>query len=48
MKVKVFDNSQALGLAAAKHAAQVLNAVIARGECPRLLLSTGASQFTFF
>lgn len=48
MKVAVFENSQALGQTAAKHAARVLNAVIARGECPRLLLSTGASQFTFF
>lgn len=48
MKVKVFENSQLLGRAAAKHAAQVLREVIARGEQPRLLLSTGASQFTFF
>lgn len=48
MKVKVLESSQALGQAAAKHAAQVLKETIARGEQPRLLLSTGASQFTFF
>ncbi len=48
MIVKVMENSQALGQAAAKHAAQVLNQIIACGEYPRLLLSTGASQFAFF
>ena len=48
MKVKVFEQTEEMGRAAAAHAAQVLNAVIARGEKPRLLLSTGASQFAFF
>lgn len=48
MKVKVFEHSQEMGQAAAKQAAQVLNAIIAKGERPRLLLSTGASQFPFF
>ena len=48
MKVKVFETSKDMGVASAKHAAKVLNEVIARGEKPRLLLSTGASQFPFF
>jgi len=48
MKVKVYENSQELGRAAAKHAASVLNERIAKGEMPRIILSTGASQFTFF
>ena len=48
MKVQVFAETKAMGQAAAAHATQVLNQVIARGEQPRLLLSTGASQFPFF
>ena len=48
MKVQVFENSQQMGQASAKHAARVLNEIIAKGERPRLLLSTGASQFPFF
>lgn len=48
MKVKVFETTQEMGKAAAKHAAEVLNRCIAAGEKPRLLLSTGASQFAFF
>ena len=48
MKVKVFDSTEAMGLAAAKHAAQVLNETIAKDGTARLLLSTGASQFPFF
>lgn len=48
MKVKVFDTTEAMGLAAAKHAAEVLNTVIAKDGTARLLLSTGASQFPFF
>lgn len=48
MKVKVFDTSCAAGAAAAKQAAEKLNAVIAEKGSARLLLSTGASQFKFF
>lgn len=48
MKVKVFQTTQEMGAAAAKHAAEVLNKHIANGENPRLLLSTGMSQFVFF
>ena len=48
MLVKVFENTEAMGKAAAKHAAAILNEKIAAGEKPRLLLSTGASQFAFF
>ena len=48
MKVHVFEETKAMGQAAAAHAARVLNEAIARGGQPRLLLSTGASQFPFF
>ena len=48
MNVKVYETTQKMGKAAAKHAAAVLNRCIAAGENPRLLLSTGASQFAFF
>ena len=48
MKVKVYETAQQMGKAAAKQAAEVLNRCIAAGDKPRLLLSTGASQFTFF
>ncbi len=48
MKVKVFESSAMAGAAAAKQAAEKLNAVIAEKGSARLLLSTGASQFAFF
>lgn len=48
MKVKVFNTSEEMGLAAAKQAADYLRKRIAQGRQPRLLLSTGASQFPFF
>ena len=48
MKVNVFQTTQEMGAAAAKHAAEILNKHIANGENPRLLLSTGMSQFVFF
>ena len=48
MKVKVFNTSEEMGLAAAKQAADYLRKLIAQGRQPRLLLSTGASQFPFF
>ena len=48
MKVKVFETPKELGAAAAKHAAEVLRRAIAEKGSARLLLSTGASQFTFF
>ena len=48
MKVKVFETSCASGAAAAKQAAEKLNAVIKEKGSARLLLSTGASQFKFF
>ncbi|MBQ2875807.1 MAG: 6-phosphogluconolactonase [Clostridia bacterium] len=48
MKVKVFETAQEVGAAAAKQAAAKLNATIAEKGSARLLLSTGASQFTFF
>ena len=48
MKVKVFETAAQVGAAAAKQAAAKLNAVIKEKGSARLLLSTGASQFTFF
>lgn len=45
MKVKVFENSEALGRGAAKYCATVLNKAIAENGNARLLMSTGASQF---
>ena len=48
MKVKVFETAEQVGAAAAKQAATKLNEVIAEKGSARLLLSTGASQFTFF
>ena len=48
MQLKVYKNSQELGIAAAKHAAQILNKAIKEKGHARILLSTGASQFDFF
>lgn len=48
MKVKVYATSDEMGFAAAKQAASYLNELISQGKQPRLLLSTGASQFPFF
>ena len=48
MKVKVFTTDKEAGKAAAKQAAEKLNAVIKEKGAARLLLSTGASQFAFF
>lgn len=46
MKLKVFKTPDELGQAAASCAAELLNQAIARKGKARLLLSTGASQFT--
>ena len=48
MQVKVYKNSEELGVAAAKAAAEKLCSVIEKKGHARLLLSTGASQFDFF
>ena len=48
MKVKVFETSDEMGKQASAQARDVINAVIAKGETARILLSTGASQFPFF
>ncbi len=48
MKVVLAKDSTELGLLAAKHAAKEINAAIAKDGNARILLSTGASQFTFF
>lgn len=45
MKVNVFNNSEALGKAAAEYSAKILQKVIAEKGKARLLLSTGSSQF---
>ena len=48
MKVKVFETAEQLCAAAAKQAAEKINATIKEKGSARILLSTGASQFTFF
>ena len=48
MKVVLAKDSKDLGYLAAKHAAKEINATIAKDGNARILLSTGASQFTFF
>ena len=48
MKVKVYATPDEGGKAAARAAAEKLNKVIAERGSARLLLSTGASQFSFF
>ena len=48
MKVVLAKDSKDLGYLAAKHAAKEINAAIAKDGNARILLSTGASQFTFF
>lgn len=48
MKVKIFQNPQELGRAAAKQCAQVIRECIAQKGKARLVFSTGASQFELF
>ena len=48
MKVVLAKDSKELGYLAAKHAAKEINAAIEKDGNARILLSTGASQFTFF
>ncbi len=48
MKVKVFETTAEMGRVAAKQAAEVVNGCIKEQGYARILLSTGASQFTFF
>ena len=48
MKIRVFETLPALGAAAARQAAGVINAAIERNGAARVALSTGASQFPFF
>jgi len=45
MKVKVLDNAEELGKAAARYSAEVLRQAIAEKGKARLMLSTGSSQF---
>jgi len=47
MKLEVFPNSSALGLAAAEVAATVLKDTITRQGSARIIAATGASQFNF-
>lgn len=46
MKLHIYPTAEALGLAAAQRTAEYLNAAIATKGEARLILSTGASQFT--
>ncbi|NLC68335.1 MAG: glucosamine-6-phosphate deaminase [Clostridiaceae bacterium] len=45
MKVRVFKNSEELGKAAAKYAAEIIRKSIEKNNKARIVLSTGASQF---
>lgn len=45
MKIRLFNNSEQMGAAAAKHTAASLNKAIAERGYARIVLSTGASQF---
>ena len=47
LRTRVFDDKQALGQAAAEHAASVLTRAIASRGTARILVATGASQFEF-
>ena len=47
LKVKVLENVEELGKAAAKSVAKKLNDAIAEKTMANLILATGASQFTF-
>ncbi|GHV04201.1 glucosamine-6-phosphate deaminase [Clostridia bacterium] len=48
MKLKIYNTSETAGAAAAKQAAEVLNAKIDRNGSARIVLSTGMSQISFF
>ena len=48
MKLVINNTKEELGKASAKHAAELINAAIAKQGYARILLSTGASQFPFF
>ena len=48
MKLIVHNTKEELGLASAKHAANLINEAIEKQGYARILLSTGASQFPFF
>ena len=45
MEIRICKNSEALGISAAKHVAQVLRECIEKQGSARIVLSTGASQF---
>ncbi|MFO1512038.1 MAG: glucosamine-6-phosphate deaminase [Verrucomicrobiota bacterium] len=47
MNLKIFPNSEALGLAAAESAAAILKEAIGRWGEVRIIAATGVSQFTF-
>lgn len=47
MIVRVFDDKQALGKAAAEHAAAAIRAAISKTGSARVVAATGASQFEF-
>lgn len=48
MEVRVFDDAKELGRSAARHAATRLEAAIGDHGDARLVVATGASQFTFY
>lgn len=48
MEIKIFNDAKELGRAAARKAAGIINDNIREKGFARIVLSTGASQFTFF
>jgi glucosamine-6-phosphate deaminase len=48
MKIRIYKDEYKLGAAAARHAAAVVRKAIKKDGYCRIVLSTGASQFTFF
>ena len=47
MKVRIFEDKNALGLAAAEQAAELISSAIAEHGRARILVATGESQFEF-
>ena len=47
MQIKIFDDKNSLGKAAAEHAARTLREVLRKQSAARIIAATGASQFEF-
>jgi len=47
VQIKIFDDKNSLGRAAAEHAARTLRKIVQEQNCARIIAATGASQFEF-